>query len=159
MIRSVLRRDGFSLLEIVIATAILTATALSLVSLLGLGVRFGTRAELKAIGLVKAESVMDEYLASLAFNSTTDDREEAAELTGVLPGEPELHFVVKVEKAESGDVELSDAADSLQIVTVSIYEESGELDSEGKRPIAELSRLARLSRSESRTDDLGERFP
>lgn len=159
MSRSVLRRDGFSLLEIVIATAILTATALSLVSLLGLGVRFGTRAELKAIGLVKAESVMDEYLASLAFNSTTDDREEAAELIGVLTGEPELHFVVKVEKAESGDAELRDALESLQVVTVRIYEEAGEEGSEGKRPIAELSRLARLPRRESRTNALGERFP
>lgn len=159
MSRSVLRRDGFSLLEIVIATAILTATALSLVSLLGLGVRFGTRAELKAIGLVKAESVMDEYLASLAFNSTTNDREEAAELTGLLLGEPELHFVVRAEKVESGDAEPRDALEGLQIITVSIYEESQEVGSEGKHPIAELSRLVRLPKSQSRTNTLGERFP
>ena len=158
MSRSVLRRDGFSLLEIVIATAILTATALSLVSLLGLGVRFGTRAELKAIGLVRAESVMDEYLASLASNVPADGREEETELTGVLPGEPKLNFVLKTEKVESGEAELRDALESLCIISVRVFEGPREGSGDGIKPITEISRLVRLPKDDDKTNAVGEQF-
>ncbi|MFN7626093.1 MAG: prepilin-type N-terminal cleavage/methylation domain-containing protein, partial [Pirellula sp.] len=49
-------RGAFSLLEVMIATAILAGSAMVLLSLIGLGARYGNRAEVRIAALVQAQS-------------------------------------------------------------------------------------------------------
>ena len=77
------RRAGFSLLEVMLATAILAASALVLSSLLGLGAKFGSRAEERTEALAQAQSLLDEFLAMPAGAG-----EPLEEITGELAGTP-----------------------------------------------------------------------
>ena len=83
-------RSAFSLLEIIIATAVLAASAMVLSSLIGLGSRYGNRAEERTLALSQAESLIDEFLAQL--DSETD---QAKESTGELPGPPPRGFRIR----------------------------------------------------------------
>ena len=83
-------RNAFSLLEIIIATAVLAASAMVLSSLIGLGSQYGNRAEERTIALAQAESLMDEFLAELGSESN-----QTAENTGELPGPPQRGFRIR----------------------------------------------------------------
>lgn len=56
-------RRGFSLMEMIVATAILAGSGAALFTLIGQGSQFGRRAEEQATALQLAQSVLDEALA------------------------------------------------------------------------------------------------
>ena len=58
-------REAFSLLEVIIATAILAGSAMVLFSLISLGTKYGNRAEEKTIAVSQAQSVLDEFIARM----------------------------------------------------------------------------------------------
>lgn len=80
MIRLYRSRRGFSLLEVMIATAILAASAMVLLSLISLGTRFGSKAETRIGGLVQAQSILDESILRMQAGETIES------YTAVLPG-------------------------------------------------------------------------
>lgn len=164
------RRAGFSLMEVIIATAILAASALVLSSLLGLGTKFGNRAELRSFALVKAQSVLDEYLASRASNGAGDPgnsqpgdsnlgaaptaamglssaaERTPAEWSGELAGQPALSFRLTV-RPDTAQMRPEWAA-ALEIVTVQIFEssaaEGGPAPAKASNlPVCELSQWVR----------------
>ena len=71
---------GFSLLEVMIATAILAASAMVLLSLISLGTRFGSKAETRIGGLVQAQSILDESILRMQAGESIES------YTAVLPG-------------------------------------------------------------------------
>ena len=73
-------RRGFSLLEVMIATAILAASAMVLLSLISLGTRFGSKAETRIGGLVQAQSILDESILRMQAGESIES------YTAVLPG-------------------------------------------------------------------------
>ena len=80
MIRLYRSRRGFSLLEVMIATAILAASAMVLLSLISLGTRFGSKAETRIGGLVQAQSILDESILRMQAGEAIES------YTAVLPG-------------------------------------------------------------------------
>lgn len=76
-------RRAFSLLEVMIATAILAASAMVLLSLISLGTRFGSKAETRISALVQAVSIMDESV--LAVYSGTAQESFSSVLGGPEP--------------------------------------------------------------------------
>ncbi len=88
---NVSRRGGFSLLEVMLATAILASSAMVLSSLLGLGAKYGSRAEARTEALSQAQSLLAEFLAMPG---------EAAELeserTGLLNSSPPRSFRIRM---------------------------------------------------------------
>lgn len=80
MIRLYRSRRGFSLLEVMIATAILAASAMVLLSLISLGTRFGSKAETRIAGLVQAQSILDESILRMQAGEAIES------YTAVLPG-------------------------------------------------------------------------
>ncbi len=139
-------RGAFSLLEIIIATAVLAASAMVLSSLIGLGSRYGNRAEERTIALSQAESLMDEFIAQL--DSETDQTKESS---GELPGPPPRGF-----RIDATPFELSNATSArgsresvsarnggLLLVRVEVFETAGTTISGVTRPLVELSRLIR----------------
>ncbi len=97
-------RSGFSLLEVMLATAILASSAMVLSSLLGLGSKFGSRAEARTEALSAAESLLAEYLVLPGEQS---EREE--ERTGILNSNPPRSFRIRMVDAAFGGI---DGADS-----------------------------------------------
>lgn len=101
---SPITRRGFSLLEVILATAILASSAMVLSSLLGLGTKFGSRAEARTEALSDAESLLAEFLA---LPGEPSEREE--ERTGILNSNPPRAFRIRMEDAALGGI---DGADS-----------------------------------------------
>jgi hypothetical protein len=66
-----------------IATAILAASAMVLLSLISLGTRFGSKAETRIGALIQAQSIMDESI--LAVQAGSDQESYSAVLPGVQP--------------------------------------------------------------------------
>lgn len=83
-------RNAFSLLEIIIATAILAGSAMVLFSLIGLGTKYGNRAEEQTLALTQAQSVLDEYVANLS------DEEIQEGVSGVLNGVPAHSYRIEI---------------------------------------------------------------
>lgn len=82
-------RRAFSLLEVMIATAILAASAMVLLSLISLGTRFGSKAETRISALVQAVSIMDESVLAVYAGTAQDS------FSSVLAGpEPRAYRVV-----------------------------------------------------------------
>ncbi len=155
-----MKRDAFSLLEIIIATAVLAASAMVLSSLIGQGSKFGNRAEERTIALSQAESLMDEFLAGLGKG---DGRLE--EISGELPGPPARGFRISATPFDIGlnQSSLSQASPNqaspnqadnnavvrgggLLRVTVELFETAGvQVAGQGKSLI-EISRFIRQPR-------------
>lgn len=143
-------RSAFSLLEIIIATAVLAASAMVLSSLIGLGSRYGNRAEERTIALSQAESLMDEFIAQL--DSETDQTEEN---TGELPGPPPRGFRINATPFELRSAtstrgsrdSLSARNGDLLMVRVEVFETAGTNNSGEAKPLVELSRLIRKPQS------------
>lgn len=95
-------RSAFSLLEIIIATAILAGSAMVLTSLLGLGTTFGNRAEQRTVAMSQAQSLLDEYLAMPRSQANPEE-----EITGELPGVPLHRFRIAVAPFTSFSFEMS----------------------------------------------------
>jgi type II secretory pathway pseudopilin PulG len=98
-------RYAFSLLEVMIATAILAASAMVLLSLISLGTRFGSKAETRIGALIQAQSIMDESILSIQAGS---DQES---YSAVLPGEQPRSYRVVIEPIPLADpTEISSSA-------------------------------------------------
>ena len=82
---------GFSLLEVMIATAILAASAMVLLSLISLGTRFGSKAEVRIGALVQAQSILDESILRMQSGESIEN------YTGVLPGSKPRSYRVTIE--------------------------------------------------------------
>ncbi|MFN6140187.1 MAG: prepilin-type N-terminal cleavage/methylation domain-containing protein [Planctomycetota bacterium] len=85
---------GFSLLEVMIATAILAASAMVLLSLISLGTRFGSKAEMRIGALVQAQSILDESILRMHSGESIES------YTGVLAGSVPRSYRVTVEPFE-----------------------------------------------------------
>lgn len=83
-------RPAFSLLEVIIATAILASSAMVLSSFLGRGVNFGNRAETQTWAMNQAQSLLDEFLSQLASS------ELAEQTTGQIEGTPPRSYRITV---------------------------------------------------------------
>jgi prepilin-type N-terminal cleavage/methylation domain-containing protein len=90
-------RRGFSLLEVMIATAILAASAMVLLSLISLGTRFGSKAETRIAGLVQAQSILDESILRMQAGETIES------YTAVLPGTKPKSYRVTIEPFSLGE--------------------------------------------------------
>ena len=91
-------RRGFSLLEVMIATAVLAASAMVLLSLISLGTRFGSKAETRIGALVQAQSILDESILRIHSGESIES------YTGVLAGSPPRGYRVTVEPFELRDL-------------------------------------------------------
>lgn len=154
-------RSGFSLLEVIIATAILAASAMVLLSLLGLGTKFGNRAEERSLAASQAQSLLDEFVSMPSPGSNASAAGEQEERTGVLPGRPRHSYrlrAVRYEPADSradGPSNLSpDNADNslldsgrsargLTLVTVQVFGSTEPATNE--TPLIELKQMVRSS--------------
>lgn len=97
-------RRGFSLLEVMIATAILAASAMVLLSLISLGTRFGSKAEARISALVQAVSIMDETVLAVYAGTTQES------FSSVLGGPEPRAYRVQIEPiaiVEEGSLESS----------------------------------------------------
>ncbi len=139
-------RSAFSLLEIIIATAVLAASAMVLSSLIGLGAKYGNRAEERTIAVSQAESLMDEFLAQLG-----NENSQAEESTGELPGPPPRAFRISAIPFEVGSADtrvgsgenVGKRSRGMLRVTVEVFETSGSNDASATNPLIKLSRLIR----------------
>lgn len=86
------RRDGFSLIEMILATAILAASGSALFMLIGQASRFGLRAEEEATALQLAQSLLDETIAMPA----------AVETEGTFENDPRWSYRIVRETVEGG---------------------------------------------------------
>ena len=136
-------RSAFSLLEIIIATAVLAASAMVLSSLIGLGSKYGNRAEERTIAVSQAESLLDEFLASDLSN-------QIEESSGELPGIPPRGFRINATPFEIGTAisnrageSMSERSGGLLRVTVEVFETGGLNVSGDAKPLIVLSRLIR----------------
>ena len=141
-------RQGFSLLEIIIATAVLAASAMVLTSLIGLGTKYGNRAEERTMATIQAESLLDEFLARLGSRSSQ------AEMTGELPGTPPHRFSISAVPFEFGEAAMRGGGEQFQQnkvgllqVSVQIFEanssQSNIATQSDAKPLITLSRLVR----------------
>lgn len=100
--RDPVSRGAFSLLEVMIATAILAGSAMVLLSLINLGTRLGNRSEARISALVLAQSILDESIARVASEDATSGRSESS-YSGELPGMPPKSYRVTIEPIPSED--------------------------------------------------------
>lgn len=140
-----MNRRAFSLLEIIIATAILAASAMVLTSLIGLGTKYGNRAEERTIAISQAESLLDEFLAQLGVQG------KPLQATGELPGAPSRGYritavpfeVGQTSTVRGGGERFDRPSGGLLRVTVEIFESSNTTGSDSSQPLVTLNRLVR----------------
>ncbi len=78
------KRNGFSLMEIILATAILAASGAALLGLIGQASRFALNAEQRTIALMHAETLLGEYLATPSM-----------EMEGTVSSAPEWSYTIE----------------------------------------------------------------
>ena len=140
-------QKAFSLLEVIIATAILAGSALVLFSLISLGTKYGNRAEERTIAVSLAQSILDEFIARMPNGEIRE------EVNGILPSIPPRNFRIEVTPFElasnNGNDQNSNAANetptTLYRVKVEILETSTNLSSADSKPLCQLTRLVRNS--------------
>lgn len=141
-------RSAFSLLEIIIATAILAGSAMVLFSLIGLGTKYGNRAEEQTLAIAQAQSVLDEVIATLS------DEEIQEGVSGVLNGVPARSYRIEIlpfdlagnSGAGRNSSTSSETQTVLYQVTVAILEGSVSLAGMESEPLCQLTRLVRRPR-------------
>lgn len=138
-------RHAFSLLEIMIATAILAGSAMVLFSMIGLGTKYGNRAEEQSLAISQAQSVLDEFIARLSPEETQEG------ISGVLNGVPDRSYRIEILPFElAGDRRNSNASSETQRVlyrvTVGVFKGNGSLAGMETEPLCQLTRLVRQPR-------------
>jgi len=131
-------QSGFSLLEVIIATAVLAGSAMVLISLIGMGTRFGSKAEQRSLALNAAQTILEEYL----INASSDDSD--SEVTGVVDGRWPMGYrlttsSLTADSNKSTSVPLS----GLVRLTVELFESEQAMSSGTGLPLCKISRLAR----------------
>ncbi len=145
---------AFSLLEVIIATAILAGSAIVLISLISLGAKYGNRAEERTIAISQAQSVLDEFIARMPSEEIRE------EVSGVLPSTPPRNFRIEVTPFEPaanvGTNRNGAASDGMQSVLyrvkVKLFESKPSLVNEDSEPLFQLSRLVRRPRIDEPSD-------
>jgi len=149
-------RSAFSLLEIIIATAILAGSAMVLFSLIGLGTKYGNRAEAQTLAISQAQSVLDEFIANLSYEEIQEG------VSGVLNGVPARSYRIEIlpfELAGNSGVgrnngTSSEAQTALVKVTVAILEGNVSLAGMESEPLCQLTRLVRRPRLDEPAEEL-----
>ena len=121
--RNTIRRGGFSLLEVMLATAMLAASAMVLSSLLGLGAKFGSRAEARTESLSQAQSLLAEFLAMPG-----EEDELESERTGLLNSTPPRSFrirVVEVSPTGGNSADSSSSSTTSSLASPALSNDSG----------------------------------
>lgn len=140
---------GFSLLEVIIATAVLAGSAMVLVSLIGLGTRFGSKAEQRGLALNAAQTILEEHVLLGSEDDST------SEVTGVVEGRWPMGYRLTVNSLSIGGRQTaSDQSSSAQVLglvrlTVEVYESEQAMTSGVGRPLCRISRLIRSSQLSS----------
>ncbi len=145
-----MNRDAFSLLEVIIATAVLAASAMVLSSLISLGSKYGNRAEERTLAVSQAESLLDEFLAKLSVENPPFEESTGELLSSRLPGKQLKTFRLtstpfsfgSADPNRTGEI-ASKVGGGLLRVKVEIFEASGANLSGEAKPIVELTRLIR----------------
>jgi len=146
-------RSAFSLLEIIIATAILAGSAMVLFSLIGLGTKYGNRAEEQTLALSQAQSVLDEFIARLSAGELQEGVTPEG-VSGVLNGVPARSYRIEIlpfdlagnSGASRNSSTSSDARSVLVKVTVTIFNGNGSLPGMESEPLCQLTCLVRRPR-------------
>lgn len=86
-------RHGFSLMELILATAILAASGAALFALIGQGAMFGGRADRESESLHLALTILDEYLAMPG----------EVDAEGTFEQQPRWSYRIRQETIEPGD--------------------------------------------------------
>lgn len=161
-------RTGFSLLEVMIATAILAGSAMVLMSLISMGTKYGGRAEDRIAALVQAQSILDENIARMAFEETRE--QQSGELSlGDSASAPRRSYRISVQpypwsddtreaaamSADATAIETNTAKDSahpeslarrpssLVRVTVELFDGGASQGSAEPDPLVALTRIVR----------------
>lgn len=154
-------RGAFSLLEVMIATAILAGSAMVLLSLIDFGTRLGNRSEARITALVLAQSILDESIARLSGEMPSDN-ESQSNYSGSLPGAPSRSYRVTFDTVPTqedsdgwnnpeppqlaqGPPTLDPAPNRTDIVciTVELFE-GAEGSQTGSDPLVKLARWVRI---------------
>jgi prepilin-type N-terminal cleavage/methylation domain-containing protein len=85
-------RHGFSLLEVIIATAILVASSMVLLRLLSVGRQHQVRGETRTIAQIVCQTLVDQWVIDSALRRTTDMEP--------VPDRPDWTFSAEVEPTE-----------------------------------------------------------
>lgn len=147
-------RNAFSLLEIIIATAILAGSAMVLFSLIGLGTKYGNRAEEQTSALTQAQSVLDEVIANLSDEEIQEGVKIQEGVSGVLNGVPARSYRIEILPFElagnSGAGRNSSTSSEMQTVlvrvTVALFKGNVSLAGMESEPLCQLTRLVRKPR-------------
>ncbi|HAC92138.1 MAG TPA: hypothetical protein DCF63_16155 [Planctomycetaceae bacterium] len=141
--------QGFSLLEVILATVVLAGSAMILSSLLGQGAKFGSRAEQKAAAITAAQSVLDEFLAMPIAS------DQQSEVTGIIDGPSGMAYKIRHDEVRFGGLSSGLGPNGLKRITVEIF--SGEIGVGGtdQVPLCTLTKLARTTPANRATDEDG----
>ena len=147
-------RNAFSLLEIMIATAVLAGSAMVLFSLIGLGTKYGNRAEERSLAISQAQSVLDEYIARLSSEETQEG------ISGVLNGVPDRSYRIEIIGFDLARDRRNNSASSetqtvLYRVTVGVFKGNASLEGMESVPLCQLTRLVRRPRLDQPAGELG----
>jgi prepilin-type N-terminal cleavage/methylation domain-containing protein len=126
-------RHGFSLLEVIIATAILVASSMVLLRLLSVGQLHQTRGETRTIAHIVCQSLIDQWLIDPSLRRDTEME--------AVPDRADWAFTAEVEQAEISSMERVRIRVYLTDVRETI---GGEIATE-QRPAYELVRWMRSS--------------
>jgi prepilin-type N-terminal cleavage/methylation domain-containing protein len=129
---------GFSLLEVIIATAVLAGSAMVLVSMIGVGSRFGQQAERRTLALAAASSLLDELIATNDLDSITQ------ESTGVYGKNNPLGYRIRVFPFSSQTANQVEPISGLQQITVEVFSSEIRTTDVENKPLCALTRIVRM---------------
>lgn len=131
-------RRGFSLLEVIIATAVLAGSAMVLVSMIGVGSRYGQQAERRTLALAAASSLIDELIATNAPNRDTQ------ETTGLYGFNTPLGYRIRVTDYSPQTENQSEPISGLQQITVEMFSAEIRVTDAEQKPLCTLTRIVRV---------------
>ncbi len=144
------RRKAISLLEVIIATAILASSAMLVSSMIGRASKLGQRAELRTAWLNVAQSLLEETVASLQGGAEVES-EASGPLPDTMGGSYRVSispFSIEAARDASPSDRQTDASpgnpqSQLVVVAVDIYKQSEASASAEQSAEIHLSRLVR----------------
>jgi type II secretory pathway pseudopilin PulG len=137
---------AFSLLEVIIATAVLAGSAMVLVSMIGVGSRFGQQAERRTLALAAASSLLDELIATNDLDSITQ------ESTGVYGKNNPLGYRIRVFPFTPQTANQLEPISGLQQITVEVFSSEIRATDVENKPLCALTRIVRLPASSKITE-------
>jgi type II secretory pathway pseudopilin PulG len=137
---------AFSLLEVIIATAVLAGSAMVLVSMIGVGSRFGQQAERRTLALAAASSLLDELIATNDLDSITQ------ESTGVYGKNNPLGYRIRVFPFTPQTANQLEPISGLQQITVEVFSSEIRATDVENKPLCALTRIVRMPASSKITE-------